>query len=276
MVLGIKGKVLSVALTAGLILGAVLLAKKYNVGKQITSGLSGFGQTIGTGLASIPVGIAQGATGVFQDAAGQFSESIGGLTDWWKGGTDWLFGGSSGSQSVDGGKKDESNKVINQDNRENSDSKSKQTANGGTKWTSSSFIAKQQALSEKYGITTYDIKGNISTVPQTRAGIALSQKVAKSGDYIQHVDKSGKPIRRIGFGAGDAPAPRLLPPYKKPCLNCEAPTPNQSQSKAVTGGKRPADTSSASKAVKAANTSKPSASKAVQAAISSRGNRGKR
>jgi len=240
MVLGIRGKVLSVALTAGLILGAVLLAKKYNVGKQITSGLSGFGQTIGGGLASIPVGIAQGATGVFQDAAGQFSESIGGLTDWWKGGTDWLFGGSSGSQSVDGGKKDESNKVINQDNRENSDSKSKQAAaNGGTKWTSDSFIAKQQALSEKYGITTYDIKGNISTVPQTRAGIALSQNVAKSGKYVQQLSKSGAPVRSVGV-----------------------PTPDQSKGKAVTGGNRPAPNSSASKAVKAANTSKASASKA--------------
>jgi len=241
MVLGIRGKVLSVALTAGLILGAVLLAKKYNVGKQITSGLSGFGQTIGGGLASIPVGIAQGATGVFQDAAGQFSESIGGLTDWWKSGTDFLFGGSSGSQSVDGGKKDESNKVINHDNREYSDSKPKFNAiNGGTKYIpSSSFIAKQQALSEKYGITTYDVKGNISTVPQTRAGIALSQNVAKSGQFVQQIGKSGAPVKSVGV-----------------------PTPNQSQSKAVTGGNRPANTSSASKAVKAANTSKPSASKA--------------
>lgn len=250
MGLGIKGKVLSVALTAGLVLGAVLLAKKYNVGKQITSGLAGFGQTIGTGLASIPVGIAQGATGVFQEAAGQFSESIGGLSDWWKGGTDWLFGGSSASQNSDGGKKDESNKIINQHNREDSDrhdhkredidrhDHKSNAAGSGTKWTSDSFIAKQQALSEKYGITTYDTKVNISTVPQTRAGKALAEKVAKSGQYVQQLSKSGAPARSVGV-----------------------PTPNQSQSKAVTGGNRPANTSSASKAVKAANTSKASKSK---------------
>lgn len=52
----------------------------------------------------------------------------------------------------------------------------------------------QQALSEKYGIPTFDLKGNISTVPQTRPASGINVGTGKYGTSVDDFNKFIKSI----------------------------------------------------------------------------------
>jgi len=75
----VRGKVLSLGLTVGLILVAVFVARKFNLGGQIIGGFGGLGETIGKSFTAIPAGIVTGGAagiGATAEAAVKASEDF--------------------------------------------------------------------------------------------------------------------------------------------------------------------------------------------------------
>jgi len=75
----VRGKVLSLGLTAGLIIAAILVARRFNLGEQIIGGFGGLGETIGKSFAAIPQGIVTGGAagiGATAEAAVKASEDF--------------------------------------------------------------------------------------------------------------------------------------------------------------------------------------------------------
>jgi len=68
----VRGKVLSAGLTVGVILVAIFLARKFNLGEQIVGGFGGIGETIGSSFAAIPRGIIAGGGAGFGGLGEEF------------------------------------------------------------------------------------------------------------------------------------------------------------------------------------------------------------
>ena len=61
----VRKRIAGIGITVGIIIAAIFIAKKLNLGDQIIEGFGGFGSTIGQAILAIPQGIiAGGAQGV--------------------------------------------------------------------------------------------------------------------------------------------------------------------------------------------------------------------
>lgn len=56
----VRRKIAGIGITVGIIIAAIFIAKKFNLGGQIIEGFGGFGETIGQSILAIPRGIISG------------------------------------------------------------------------------------------------------------------------------------------------------------------------------------------------------------------------
>jgi len=72
----VRGKIFSAALTVGVIIAAIFVARRFGLGEQIVSGFGGLGETIGASFAAIPTGIVAGGALGIGNLAETFNQAL--------------------------------------------------------------------------------------------------------------------------------------------------------------------------------------------------------
>jgi len=92
----IRSTAIGVGVTAGVLLGAAIIFKKFNVGSQILDSLKGFGVTAGKGVLAPIEGLVEGVQVGGADLQEQVTGNRDAIGDWWNGVNDWISGSSGG------------------------------------------------------------------------------------------------------------------------------------------------------------------------------------